>query len=98
MARCPADPLTTSNFVYESRNRAVIETLDSIEQRQLSRVRSHIVFCNRDVPGRRITHFDSENFYRDDDHLSKAGVNLVAQVMARAIEEPEFVEGRLSVG
>jgi peptidoglycan/LPS O-acetylase OafA/YrhL len=88
--RWPVEPLTTSAAVYESRNSAAIELLDSIKNRQVSRVRPYEIFCSGDIEGRCITHSDTEIFYRDDDHLSKAGADLLAQALVAAVDKIEL--------
>ena len=85
--RWPVDSLTTAQEIYESRNKTSIQILDSLESESIMRVYPARIFCGTTIPGRCITHSLSQIYYRDDDHLSKAGADLVADDILRRLEE-----------
>lgn len=82
-------PLTTSFALYEKRTRRSFVLLDSIQGPGITRVRPDEFFCNVAVPGRCVTHSDTEIFYEDDDHLSKQGLDIIAREVLLAIDEFE---------
>jgi peptidoglycan/LPS O-acetylase OafA/YrhL len=82
-------PLTTSYALYKERNRAVIEMLDSLGERDdLIRVYPDRIFCDTYVQNRCATHNDNVIFYFDSDHLSDQGARLVvAEVLEKMGEK-----------
>ena len=47
--------------------------------------------CNTTMPGRCITHLGSVPLYRDADHLSNAGVQLIVEDILRELSARGFV-------
>lgn len=81
--RMPITPslASTSSAVYRNRSRKVFEIFDSLPvTEKLLRVPTSTVFCDRLVQGRCITHVEGRPLYYDDNHLSRAGAELVVQL------------------
>jgi peptidoglycan/LPS O-acetylase OafA/YrhL len=72
-------PITTSYEVYQNRNRDGFNLLNSVNHKNIERVYPHDLFCDKQIIGRCITHNEQNVFYRDDDHLSFRGAELLAQ-------------------
>lgn len=67
---------------FKARNLWVHEAFDSIKKSaDLYRVYPEKLFCNSYLNGRCVVHNGTEIFYRDDDHLSFAGADLVSKVI-----------------
>ncbi|MBB3168358.1 acyltransferase family protein [Simiduia aestuariiviva] len=79
-------PITTSYKVYLERTQDAHLLLDNIQHDNIFRVYPGRVFCNSKIPNRCITHDDKNSFYRDDDHLSGAGVDLLRPDLETAID------------
>lgn len=71
------DPVTTSHAVFIERTKSSFQLLDSIEDDRVLRIFPSEIFCNSAILGRCITHDSEVSFYRDDDHLSDFGAELV---------------------
>lgn len=78
------NPVTTSPQVYVNRTLGTFEVFDQLGD-QVVRVYPDKVFCNSSVAGRCATHSDDELFYVDDDHLSAAGSDLLADEIFRQL-------------
>jgi len=78
-------PITTSYEVFQSRTKSAYQLLDSIKHKDIYRVYPEKLFCNGSLPGRCISHDDNSVFYKDDDHLSLAGAELLAAQVLKTI-------------
>ncbi|MGH1427727.1 MAG: acyltransferase family protein [Arenicella sp.] len=78
---------STSFASYQQRVDESNRILDAIIHSKVHRVYPHSVFCNKDVPGRCITHNGDYLLYTDDDHLSQRGAQLVNDLIVRKIGE-----------
>jgi peptidoglycan/LPS O-acetylase OafA/YrhL len=84
-ARLPAAG-SISHQVFRERNAAVVAAFDAIgDAPGLTRVRMEDIACGRVVPGRCVAHLDGRLLYHDDDHLSRHGAGLLAEMIAAAI-------------
>ena len=75
--------VTTSYDLFLDRNKEVFQMLDRINHPNLYRIYPHYKLCNYQIVNKCITHTHNQIYYRDDDHLSKSGVNLIM---------PEFID------
>lgn len=76
--------LSTRMDVFEERNRATLEMLDSLgSHNRITRVYPAKTLCNTFVAGRCVANYGDKIFYRDDDHLSIEGADLVLERLPR---------------
>ena len=68
---------TTSFEIYKHRTKSSFELLDSIQHNKIYRVYPHKLFCNTIIKDRCMTHDDKNIFYRDDDHPSLKGAEII---------------------
>ncbi len=80
-------PVTTSSNIYMQRQRTSFAVLDSIKHSNIYRIYPHKIFCDSAISNRCITHDQENLFYRDDDHLSLHGTQLL---LAEIIKLPIF--------
>lgn len=80
-----SDPVTTSYDVFIDRTKSSYELLDSIQGARVHRVFPAALFCDSAIPDRCVTHNREHLFYRDDDHLSIKGAELLVEELVRAI-------------
>jgi len=69
--------ITTSYEVYRERTAESFILLDGIEHENVYRIYPHELFCDSKVKRRCITHDTQNSFYRDDDHLSRIGAQML---------------------
>jgi hypothetical protein len=81
-----ANPITTSYAIYQERTRESFALLDGISHSNILRVYPHKIFCNNSTRNRCITHDLENSFYRDDDHLSDVGANLVVSLIEEKLD------------
>ncbi|MFW6092748.1 MAG: acyltransferase family protein [Pseudomonadota bacterium] len=80
--------VSTSYEVFEERNASAYEVYDAVpDHPNLIRVYPERLFCNTRIPGRCITHDEERIYYRDDDHLSPAGAELLVDAMFERMRE-----------
>ena len=72
-----ANPLSTSYEVFRARVKDSFALLDHLQHPNIFRVYPHKLFCNTTLPGRCITHDLENSFYRDSNHLSIKGAELL---------------------
>jgi len=77
LSNIPKYLVTTSYDLYIKRNREVSKMLDQIEHPNLYRVYPHKKLCNKQLINKCITHTEKEVYYRDNNHLSKRGRELI---------------------
>ncbi|MCB1647437.1 MAG: hypothetical protein KDI36_18385, partial [Pseudomonadales bacterium] len=82
-------PLTTSFERYLTRNADSFRLLDRTRHENLWRVYPHRLFCDNQLPGRCVTHDLNHLYYRDDDHLSYRGAEMVNSLVFDQIAEIE---------
>ena len=70
---------STSYELYRWRNSTIIGLFDSIEHRNLARIRPANILCDTDEQGRCTTILDGHPLYRDDNHLSRKGADLLSR-------------------
>jgi hypothetical protein len=75
------NPVTTSAQRYFERAASSFDALDAIQEDNVVRIYPHTLFCSETPGGRCITHSSTEIYYSDDDHLSKAGNRLLADLI-----------------
>ena len=78
--------LTTNYDVYKKRTKESFTLLDSVSHKNLYRIYPHKLFCNIKKNNRCITHNKDEIFYKDDDHLSKKGSELLNNLILKKID------------
>jgi peptidoglycan/LPS O-acetylase OafA/YrhL len=77
--------ISTSYKQFITRNKYTFSVLDSLgEHEKLIRVYPHEFFCNTYMQNRCVAIFESNSFYRDSNHLSNAGANLIVDEIVRA--------------
>ncbi len=77
--------ISTSFKQFIARNSYTFSTLDSvIKHEKLKRVYPHKFFCNTYMQDRCIAIYKSNSFYRDSNHLSNSGANLIVDDIVRA--------------
>ena len=80
---------TTSYEIYKDRTMLSFELLDSIKGDNIYRVYPHKLFCDTIVKNRCMTHYDNNIFYRDDDHPSLKGAEMINNLIMKEIEKIE---------
>ncbi len=80
---------TTSYEIYKDRTKLSFELLDSIKGDNIYRVYPHKLFCDTIVKNRCMTHYDNNIFYRDDDHPSLKGAEMINNLIMKEIEKIE---------
>jgi len=80
-------PLTTSSSVYFERSQSSFKLFDSIEHPNLHKVFPHLLFCDRQVEGRCVTHDLDHVFYSDDDHPSRKGSEMINSLIIAEIHK-----------
>jgi len=80
---------TTSYEIYKNRTKLSFELLDSIKGNNIYRVYPHKLFCNTIVKNRCMTHYNNNIFYRDDDHPSLKGAEMINDLIMKEIEKIE---------
>ncbi len=78
--------LSTSFDDYLNRNSIILDTFDTIEHQNLYRVKPHEILCNTFIVGRCINAISENVFYVDDNHLSKAGAELLAPYILEQVK------------
>ena len=78
---------TTSYEVFKDRTKPSFELLDSIQNKNIYRVYPHELFCGISIEllDRCLTHNDKHLFYKDNNHLSIFGSNLVNNLIINKI-------------
>ncbi len=76
----------STNFdKYISKTKESFEMLDSIQNKNVSRVYPHKIFCNSFINERCVVHDGSFFYYMDDNHLSIYGSRLVNSIIIKNI-------------
>jgi len=77
--------ISTSFKQFTVRNAYTLAILDSLgEHENIKRVYPHKSFCNTYIHGRCIAIYESNSFYRDSNHLSNSGANLIVDEIVEA--------------
>ncbi len=82
--------ITTSYQVYKNRTKSSFKLLDSIKSNNIYRVYPHLMFCDKIIKNRCITHDDKNIFYIDDDHPSLKGAEMINDLIMKEIEKIEL--------
>ena len=81
-------PITTSYSIFKTRNSIAMSTFDSIpDSPNLFRVRPDLILCNAKIKDRCITKINNKLLYRDDDHLSDEGADLILNEAIRYLDD-----------
>lgn len=80
------ETISTDATLFEARSAPVLELFDSIDHPNLFRVRPHEALCNTVTPGRCLNTTPDGILYKDDDHLSGAGLALVEPAIRAAVK------------
>jgi peptidoglycan/LPS O-acetylase OafA/YrhL len=79
--------INTSHSVFKERNKRTYKILNAIgEHPNLIRIYPEKIFCNTYISERCVTHTSNQVFYEDDDHLSRAGADLVIKELMKVIK------------
>jgi len=81
---------TTSYKIYKNRTKTSFELLDSIKGDNIYRVYPHSLFCDTIIKDRCLTHDKNYLFYRDDDHPSLKGAEMINDLIMKEIEKIEL--------
>lgn len=84
------NPVTTSYKVFEKRTEKSVRILDSIKGENVFRIIPSEILCEKTSLGRCVTHNSEVSFYRDDDHLSQFGADLILKEFEKLIYSPDF--------
>ena len=84
------DLFTTSYEIYKNRTKTSFELLDSIKGDNIYRVYPHSLFCDTIIKDRCVTHDKNYLFYRDDDHPSLKGAEMINNLITKEIEKIEL--------
>jgi peptidoglycan/LPS O-acetylase OafA/YrhL len=77
--------ISTSFKQFMTRNAYALTVLDSLgEHENLKRVYPHKYFCNTYIQDRCIAIYKSNSFYRDSNHLSDSGANLIVDEIVKS--------------
>lgn len=79
--------ITISYPDYISKTKSSFDLLDSIKHKNISRIYPHKLFCNTSIPNRCITHDQKTSYYRDEQHLSKKGTDMLFEVLKTKINK-----------
>lgn len=79
--------ISTSYDVYRERNSEILEIFDALEHPDLYRVDPAKLLCDTYLPDRCVNAIGDQIFYRDEDHLSYAGAELLAPLIVDQVEE-----------
>lgn len=69
--------ISTSYDVFKKRNYFVNTILDSVNSKNIFRIKPEDIFCNTYIKNRCVGQINKTTFYSDDDHLSDAGAKLI---------------------
>ena len=75
--------ITTSYQVYKERTQSSFELLDSINGKNIYQIYPHTLFCDTLIKDRCVTHDSKDMYYRDDDHLSFKGVEMLNDLIIK---------------
>jgi len=81
---------TTSYEIYKNRTKTSFELLDSIKGDNIYRVYPHSLFCDTIIKDRCVTHDKNNLFYRDDDHPSLKGAEMINDLIMKEIKKIEL--------
>ena len=79
------NPFTTNYDDYIKENKKVIEFLDSINHKNLSKIYPDKIFCDKEIKKKCFTHDGKNVYYSDTSHLSDAGVEKLNYDILRRI-------------
>jgi len=82
--------LTTSYSVFLERTKDSFEILDSVNGNNLYRVYPHKLFCDNQIKGRCVTHDEKDMFYRDSNHPSSKGVEMINELIMKEFKKIEL--------
>jgi hypothetical protein len=81
---------TTSYEIYKNRTKSSFELLDTIQGENIYRVYPHSLFCDTTIKDRCTTHNKNNLFYRDDDHPSLKGAEMINDLIMKEIKKIEI--------
>ena len=84
------DNITTSFQVYKDRTKPSFQLLDSIQSNNIYRVYPHTLFCNTTIKNRCVTHNKKYIFYKDKNHPSLKGAEMINDLIMKEIENIEL--------
>ena len=82
-----SNPITSSFQVYLNRHKPIFEMFDSIKHQNVYHVYPHELFCDSTIQNRCTTHDLEYVFYKNDDHLSLRGSEMLMQILATKINQ-----------
>ena len=85
----PQNFVTTSYDVYIERAQRSFELLNSIRHKNIYRIYPHKFLCNNIVKDRCINHDEKEIYYRDDDHPSAKGAEMINSLIIKKLNQIE---------
>ena len=78
------EPISIDAETHFERHAEVIEVFDDMDHELLTKIDPFEVFCDSFLDGRCVAELDGKLLYRDDDHLTNAGSEmLLGEVMSR---------------
>lgn len=87
------EPISTSYPVFLARNRWVFDAFEKLPpDKDLVEIRPDILFCDSWLAGRCAAEKDGELLYFDDDHLSLAGAEILAQSVILSLQDAGWVD------
>lgn len=78
--------ISTGLATYLERNGDIIALFDGLEHPNLQKVRPEKMLCGTALPGRCVNALGDRIYYRDDNHLSNAGADLLVPEIVYAVQ------------
>jgi len=89
--------ISTDIAAYRERTAEIVELFDALEHPNLRKVDPGRLLCDTVIPDRCVNAVGDTVFYRDEDHLSYAGAELLAQPIGKAVEDMARPAATMSV-
>ena len=72
---------------YKTRNKFLFEIFDKIKNDKVKKIYPHKLFCNNYLKNHCIANIKNKIFFRDSDHLSETGANLLAIEIEKSLNQ-----------
>ena len=83
------DPVLISYNDFKESSKLSFKLLESINDKNIYKVKPHLLFCNNKHLNKCTTHNDKFLFYYDDEHPSLEGAMLINNLIIEKIKEIE---------
>ena len=82
--------LTVSYEDYLIRTKSSFTLLNSLKGKNIYRVYPHKLLCNTYIKNRCLTHYGKHIYYRDDDHPSIKGSEMISELILKELNKMNF--------